>query len=67
MALGYPHPDLMLQQLTSRQISEMMAFAQIEPVGAPVPPDPDEVKKAEHKKQRANFEAGMRALQTTRT
>jgi hypothetical protein len=33
LALGYTHPDVMLQHLTSRQFNEWQAFYQIDPFG----------------------------------
>lgn len=33
MALGYAHPDHLLRELTSWQISEWLAYYQIEPFG----------------------------------
>jgi hypothetical protein len=33
LQLGYPHPDILLAQLSSSQISEWMAYASIEPFG----------------------------------
>lgn len=33
IALGYPHPDHLLAQLTSHQYSELLAFHSIEPIG----------------------------------
>ena len=53
----------MLAVMTSRQLGEWMAFAGLEPVGKPVPPDPVEAEKAKRKQQRVQFESGMRALQ----
>ena len=34
--MGYPHPDLMLAGLTSRQLTEMYAFARLEPLDEPM-------------------------------
>lgn len=34
LALGFPHPDYLLEQLDSVQISEWMAYANIEPFGS---------------------------------
>jgi len=56
----------MLQMMTSKQLNEWMAFATMEPVGEPVPPDPEEMKKKKQQQQRANFEGGMRALMQKR-
>jgi len=33
LALGIPHPDFLIEQLSSRQISEWIAFARIQPLG----------------------------------
>jgi hypothetical protein len=33
LALGYQHPDVLLSQLTSRQITEWIAYSQLEPFG----------------------------------
>lgn len=33
MALGYPHPDYLLDDLTVDQVSEWRAYNQLEPVG----------------------------------
>jgi hypothetical protein len=33
LQLGYPHPDFLLQQLDSRQLSDWLAFYAIEPFG----------------------------------
>ena len=33
MALGYNHPDYLLETLTSRQISEWEAYSRLEPFG----------------------------------
>jgi hypothetical protein len=35
LSLGYPHPDYLLKCLTSRQISEWIAYFKIEPFGPP--------------------------------
>jgi hypothetical protein len=32
--LGYPHPDILLSILTSKQLSEWMAFASLEPIAS---------------------------------
>lgn len=32
-ALGYPHPDLLLRELTARQLAELRAYYQFEPFG----------------------------------
>lgn len=66
MALGYPHPDILLAQLTSRQVAEWVAFATLEPVGNAVPEDPEEVAARERKAKRAMFEGGMKALKEKR-
>lgn len=52
----------MLAELTSKQIGDWLAFGQLEQIGTPVPPDPEEVKKAEAKAKRDKFEGGMRNL-----
>ena len=39
-----------------------MAFATLEQVGEPVPPDKEQVQKNKNKAQRDNFEGGMRSL-----
>lgn len=31
--LGYPHPDYLLDELTSQQITEWLAYNEIEPIG----------------------------------
>lgn len=31
--LGYPHPDYLLEELSSPQYAEWLAFAQLEPIG----------------------------------
>ena len=31
--MGYPHPDILLRQLSSNQIAEWMAYSQLEPFG----------------------------------
>ena len=33
MALGYPHPDILLEQITSRQLGEWIAYYRIDPWG----------------------------------
>lgn len=33
MELGYPHPDQLLKELTSEQLTEWMAFNLIDPIG----------------------------------
>lgn len=33
LALGYPHPDYLLRMLTSRQITEWLAYYDLEPWG----------------------------------
>jgi len=52
----------LLQRLSSYQLGEWMAFAQIEQVGEAPPPDPEETAKAERQKARAKVEGGLRAL-----
>ena len=60
MVLGYPHPDHLLRQLTSRQLTEWMAYATIEQVGNPVAiPDP----VADRKDKRGEIEAGFKRMQ----
>jgi hypothetical protein len=34
--LGYAHPDYFLAEVTSAQLSDWIAYAQLEPVGHPV-------------------------------
>ncbi len=52
----------MLACMTSRQIADWMAFATLEPIGAPVPPDKEDQEKAQAQAQRAKIEGGFRAL-----
>lgn len=33
LALGYPHPDHLLRELTSKQLTEWMAYSLLEPFG----------------------------------
>lgn len=33
LELGYPHPDVLLSQITSRQFGEWMAYYNVEPFG----------------------------------
>lgn len=66
LALGFAHPDIMLRQLDSRQIGEWMAFGMLEPIGAPVPSDPEDEKKAKAQAQRDKVEGGLRALKQNR-
>lgn len=33
LALGFPHPDYLTQQLTCSQLMDWMAFSSIEPIG----------------------------------
>jgi hypothetical protein len=33
LALGYPHPDYLLDSLTSKQVQEWVAYNQLEPIG----------------------------------
>lgn len=35
LALGCPHPDFLLAQISSRQLAEWMAYYQVEPWGTP--------------------------------
>lgn len=34
MALGYPHPDYLLEDLSAKQVTEWEAYNRIQPVGA---------------------------------
>jgi len=63
MELGYPHPDVMLQCMTSQQAAEWYAYATIEQVGNPVNvEDPKAVMKA----RRARVESGLKTLMEKR-
>lgn len=33
LALGYPHPDYLMDQITSRQFVDWMAFERLDPIG----------------------------------
>ena len=64
--MGYPHPDILLKSITSKQLADWMAFATLEQVGEPVPPDKEKIAKAKKKEHRDKFEGGMRSLMTRR-
>ena len=66
LALGYPHPDHLLKELNSRQIGEWSAFGMMEPIGQPIPSDPEQIQKDKNKTQRAKLEGGLRALKDKR-
>ena len=53
------HPDVLLAQLTSRQVAEWIAYASIEKVG-----DPVEIKteEGEQKARRSRVEGGLKSL-----
>ena len=62
MTLGYAHPDHWLAELTSAQVAEWIAYATLENVGPPVPPDKEAQAEAKRKATRAKVEGGLRAL-----
>lgn len=51
----------MLQELSSRQVAEWMAFATMEQVGNPLPPEPKEAKN-DGKVKRARIESSLRIV-----
>ena len=63
MELGYIHPDVMMQCMTSRQFFSWYTYATLEQVGNPVYIERPEDKV---KKQREQFEAGMQRMMTQR-
>ena len=59
MELGYPHPDVMLASMTSKQSAEWYAYATIEQVGTPAEV---KTKEGEAKARRARVESGFKSL-----
>ena len=56
----------MLASMTSKQIAEWLAFAKLEQIGEPVPPDPEQAQKNKNKMQRDKLEGGLMALRDKR-
>jgi len=66
LELGFIHPDVMLAQMTSKQLTEWLAISTMEIIGEQTPPDPEEVARQKQAAQRAKLEGGLRALRDKR-
>lgn len=59
MELGFIHPDVMMESMTAKQFFSWFTYATLEQVGNPVHIESPE---AVARKQREEFETGMRGM-----